>query len=126
MELPLAVLRAAKAAGCKAFRGGRVYRAPLVEWLKSNQSEIETAQSTDLAKMDKAEVELEKARAQCRMFIAKADAMERVVIPKDEAKAEYARAFGIIEEEAKSLMEPDHYRIFIDRCKSRIVEVLPD
>jgi hypothetical protein len=57
---------------------------------------------------------------------ASAFSQDMTPAPKDEAKAEYARAFGIIEEEAKSLMEPDHYRIFIDRCKSRIVEVLPD
>lgn len=124
MQLPLAVLQLAKSQGCGAFRSGRVYRAPLLAWLRAHAPEASQAQAVDLATLTRAEVDLEKSRAQCRIFIIKANLLDETTILKDEAKAEYFRAIGIIEDEAKGLMESDHYRIFIDRCKSRIGEIL--
>jgi hypothetical protein len=36
LDVPIDELRAAKRSGCEAFRSGRVYRAPLLEWLARN------------------------------------------------------------------------------------------
>lgn len=123
--IPVSVLKAAKASGCPAFQGSRVHRQPLLAWLRLNASAAATATAADIARADKQELELVKLRAQARLLVSKADLSEEVVIPKEAAKAEWARAMAVVEEEAKSLMESDHYRIFVDRCKSRIGEVLP-
>jgi hypothetical protein len=41
--IPIDVLRAARAAGCPNFRGGRVYCDGLVEWISANGAAIQSA-----------------------------------------------------------------------------------
>jgi len=123
--IPIAVIRAAKADGCQAFQGSRVRRDPLLEWIKKNSGASKQAEVADLAKADSSELKRLKLANEVELSGIKIDREKRTTIPRDEAKAEWARAVGIVEDEAKGLMEPDHYRIFIDRIKKRIGTVLP-
>jgi hypothetical protein len=43
MKLPMRLLKAAKAAGCPAFRSNRVYEAELIEWIANNPEAAEMA-----------------------------------------------------------------------------------
>lgn len=122
--IPIAIIRAAKAAGCSGFQGSRVHRTPLVAWIASNAAAATAAQALDMSKATKQELEEERLRQQCRILKSKADLSESELILKTTAKDEFARALGIIQEEARGLMERDHYRVFIERSKARIGSVL--
>lgn len=124
-NVPLAVLKAAKAGGCKAFSpGGRIKRAEFFAWLRTHEGEAEQAVALDLAKADRQELENEKIRAQIRLLRSRDDRESRTVIPMEEAVAEWSRALSILESEYKSLMDPEHFRVAQTRAKSRIGEVL--
>ena len=125
-EIPLSVIRAAKSVGCGAFVGSRVHREPLLEWLRDNSAAAAGAAAADIEKADKQALELQRLRAVTRLAIAKADQADRLTILRSEAKDEWARAIGILEQEFSSLMEADHYRIAIVRAKSRIGQLHDD
>ncbi len=123
-DVPLAVLKAAKAAGCIAFSpGGRINRQEFLAWLKTHEAEAGQAVAMDLAKAEKAELEKEKLRAQIRLLRSKDDRETRTVIPIETAKAEWTRAVAIIQEEAALFMEKEAYHTFCVRVKSRIGEM---
>jgi hypothetical protein len=119
-SIPIAALRLAKSSGCPGFVNGRVHRGPVMAWLRQNSDVAEQAAAGDLEKCTRAELEFARLKAQTRLAISRADAADKLTIPRDEAKAEWARAVSIFEQEFSSLMEPDHYRIAISRCKARI------
>jgi hypothetical protein len=126
-NVPLAVLKAAKAAGCKAFSaGGRVNRKDFLEWLAANSKDAEQAVALDLAKADKQELEAEKIRAQIRLLNSRNERETRTVISLVEAQAEWARAASIFQEEVRQLMEPEHYRVAVTRAKTRIGEMFTE
>ena len=114
------VMRIAKSAGCPAFVQHRVHREPLLKWLEENPESAGKGE----ALTDAAELKRQKTEAEVKLLRAKIAREERETIPLEEAKSEWARALSIIQEESKQLMEKDHYRIFIERCKSRIGNIL--
>jgi hypothetical protein len=118
--ISVSTMRIAKAAGCPAFVQHRIHRDALVEWLEKNP----TAVGKGEALTDAAELKRQKTEAEVRLLRAKISREERETIPLAEAKAEWGRAASIVQEEAKQLMEKDHYRVFVERCKSRIGEIL--
>lgn len=123
-DVPLAVLKAAKAAGCKAFSpGGRVNRKDFFAWLKTHEAEAQGAVALDLEKAERAELEKEKLRAQIQLLRSRNDRETRELIPFGEACGEWARAIAIDQEEAKNLMGRDEYRVWCIRSKTRIGEV---
>jgi hypothetical protein len=124
-DVPLAVLKAAKAAGCKAFSaGGRINRTEFFEWLKTHESEAQGAVAVDLEKAERGELEKEKLRAQIILLRSRNDRESRESIPIAEACGEWARAVSIMQEEAKNLMDsPELYRVFCERSKSRTGEM---
>lgn len=124
--VPLPALRAAKESGCQAFRGARVFRTPLFEWLQLNQDVAGEAVAVDVAKASKAELEVEKLRAQTTFCITKNLMLNRTIILRDEAKAEWARALGILESEYQQLMDPELFAIAQRRAQLRIRSVLDD
>ena len=115
-----AAMRIAKAAGCPAFVEHRIHRDPLIEWLEKNPD----AAGKGEALTDAAELKRQKTEAEVKLLRAKIAREERETIPLSEAKDEWARAASIVQEEAKNLMEKDHYRVFVERCKTRIGEIL--
>jgi hypothetical protein len=115
-------LRIAKAAGCPAFIQHRIHREPLLEWLEKNPD----ASGKGEALTDAAELKRQKTEAEVKLLRAKIAREERETIPLVDAKEEWARAASIVQEEAKQLMERDHYRVFVERCKTRIGEILAE
>lgn len=124
--IPVAVLRAAKAAGCQGFKGARVFRSQLMAWLKANSDVADQATAASLDQASKAELEMARLRAQTRLAISKADAADRVVILKTEALAEWSRAAAIVEEEYRAFLEPQEFAVAQRRAKLRIGNLLGD
>ena len=125
-KIPLAVLKAAKAAGCTAFKSGRVHRAEFFEWLAKHEETAAEAEALDLKKAEKAELEKERLRAQIVLLRSRNDRETRTTIPMEEAREETARALAILQEEFKALMDPALYRAACIKAKARTGEVFPD
>ena len=120
--IPVHVMKIAKAAGCPAFSGSRIRRAELEAWLDENPK------ARGEGEMAATEAELKRRKLQNDVSLGdvKNDKEKRNTIPLAEAKAEWGRAASIVQEEANQLMERDHYRVFVERCKSRIGEILEE
>jgi hypothetical protein len=121
-DVPLAVLKAAKSQGCKAFSpGGRINRQEFFSWLKTHEADADQAVALDLEKAERAELELQKLRAQIRLLRSRNERETRETIPIAEACAEWGRAVAIAQEECQILMDDrDRYRVFCERWKSRV------
>ena len=113
-------LRVAKAAGCPAFVQHRIQREPLLKWLETNQDAVGKGE----ALTDANELKRQKVEAEVKLLRAKIAREERETIPLDEAKSEWGRASAIVQEEAKNLLSKDLYRVFVERCKTRIGNML--
>lgn len=125
-DVPLAVLKAAKAAGCAAFKSGRVHREEFFEWLAKHEGTAAEAEALDLKKAEKAELEKERLRAQIVLLRSRNDRETRTTIPMEEAREETARALAILQEEFRQLMDPVLYRVACVKAKSRTGEIFPD
>jgi len=125
-NVPLAVLKLAKAQGCTAFKSGRVHRQEFFAWLKTHEAEAGQAVELDLQKAERAELEKERLRAQIILLRSRNDRETRTTIPIQEAREETARALAILQEEYRQLMEPDLYRAACIKAKARMGEVFPD
>lgn len=113
-------MKIAKAAGCPAFIQHRIHRDELVAWLEKNPDAAGKGDSLT----DAAELKRQKTEAEVKLLRAKIAREERETIPLVDAKEEWARAASIVQEEAKQLMDSDHFRVFTERCKTRIGELL--
>ncbi len=110
----------AKAAGCPAFEKSRVQRKPLEAWIAANPQIKDAAKSHD----DAAELKRQKLALEVSILETK-DAQQRGdLIPRIEAEGTWSICSAIVREEAKGLMEKDHYRVFIERIKARLGKVL--
>jgi hypothetical protein len=126
-NIPLAVLKAAKADACPAFTpNGRVKHDELMEWIKQNSDQATTAAEVDISKAEKTELEKERLRAQIILLRSKNDREQNTVILRTTAVTEWARSMAILQEEFKQLMDDEKYAIACDRAKSRIGEMFPE
>lgn len=118
--IPIAVLRAAKAAGCEAFTtSGRIHREPFMAWLAENSDQANTATAVDLEKAEKSELEREKLKSQIALLRSRNEREERVVIQRDFVKQAWAAALSLIQEEARmSINDDDRYRVFCERIQA--------
>lgn len=119
--IPIAVMRAAKNAGCPAFEKSRVHRKALLEWLETNPQIV--AAGADAG--SKAELEKEKLRVQIDTLKTRHAKETGILISRAKAESEWATCAAIVQEEAKLLMDRDHYRIWIDRIIARLSNVMP-
>lgn len=113
-------MRVAKAAGCPAFIQHRIHRDPLIKWLEENPDAPEKGKPFT----DAAELKRQKTEAEVTLLKAKIARENRETIPLDLARSEWSRAMAIMIEEAKNLMERDHFRVYCERTKSKVGEVL--
>jgi len=120
----LAVQRAAKLAGCDAFRGARVHRTPLLKWIAAHK---QIASDADAAAKDKgSEAELRRERLAVQI--------ERLKFDLEIAKGKYTltttceetwdQNAAIVQAEARLLMDREKYGIFIARVKAQIQHVI--
>ena len=119
--IPAAVLKAAKAAGCPAFRQQRVHRKPLVEWLREHP---ETAGEGERI-AGEAELRRRRLAAQIELLELNVARAKGEVIDRAYAQEEWSRAASICQAEARLLLEADAYRIWVTRVKDRIGQILP-
>jgi hypothetical protein len=119
--ISVGTLRAAKSSGCPAFVGSKIYRDDLVEWLEKNPDRAGEGDASD----DHAELKRQKTKSEVELLRAKIDREKRHTVPLIEAREETQRCISIGMEEAKGFMEKDHYRVFCERWKSRVGEVMP-
>lgn len=94
LGLPYDTLKAAKAAGCPAFRNTRVYEDKLLEWLAKNKEKVKPNRDTLTA------VKMRVAREQERKLRIANDAKERKLISRDEI----VKAFHSAAHSAKSML----------------------
>lgn len=119
--ISVAAMRVAKAKGCPAFVQHRIHRDPLIEWLEKNPDTA--GEGADIK--DHAELKRMKTQGEVELLRAKIDKEKRITIPLTEAREETQRCISIGMEEAKGFMEKDHYRVYCERWKSRVGEVMP-
>ncbi len=119
--ISLSTLKVAKNAGCPAFVQSKIYRDELIKWLEANPDTATKGEAIS----DAAELKRQKLQAEVDLLRVKIDMQKRDLITMAEARAEWTRALAIDAEEAKLLLEPDAYRVWCERTKSRLGEVLP-
>lgn len=86
--IPLRVLQDAKAAGCPAFRGSRIYLEDLRAWLAVPENMDKVSKSAGPVE----ELEAEILRERLRLLRVKAEQAEGRVILVAEARREFGRA----------------------------------
>ncbi|MEI6676849.1 MAG: hypothetical protein WCO57_16890 [Verrucomicrobiota bacterium] len=123
-KIPLAVIRAAAAGGCLAFKNHRVSRPVLVDWLKTHPEIFASVaaaanchEQTRILRCQKLQLETEGLEFQ--LEIAKG-----LLMPKTAAEELWATCIGIVTEEAKMMLEREAYRVFIERIKGRLSQII--
>lgn len=116
--VPVPIQKIAKAAGCEAFIGQRVKRDPLLAWVKAHpEAEAAAGNQADTAELKRQKVAWEVANLKLRHERDSGDLM-----PREEVRVKVAEMMAIVHDEAKNLLESDHYRIFVERVRSRFAE----
>ena len=118
--IPKATMLIAKNAGCRAFVQHRVHREPLLKWLAENPE----ASAEGDSKTSEAELKRKKLQNEVTLGELKIANENKKTILREKAKEEWSRAVAIVQEEAKMLMDKQIYRVFIDRIKSKIGNIL--
>jgi len=100
LGLDPATLRAARAAGCSAFRaGGRVHGGELFAWLAAHPPSSATGKKAEIS--PRAELELEKIRQEVREKKRLNDAADELLI----TRAEVSAAIGRIGAKVRALLD---------------------
>ena len=122
-------IKRAKKNGCAGFRGARIYRDKLVEWLQIYPPKEATkgAGKTPIEDANPEELKRRKLiREVTRLDVAiqtdqhKLDVVKERYIPRDSVKEEWTRLWAIIEDEAKGLMDKAVFPVFVSRVKAKI------
>ena len=119
-----AVQIACKASGCvEAFKAQRVHKKPLLAWVRQNPKAVAAAelaaderQSESAMKRQRLAIAIEHAQLDL-------DAAKGLLTTVVESDARYIELAAIVQEEAKLLMEPDHFRIWIERIRARLTAI---
>ena len=119
-----AVQRAAKQAGCSAFVGDRVHRKPLLEWVRRNKVLAAEAEATAEAKGSEAQLKRERLTLQIQHARLNYERDKKELIPLQEHLGTLALISAVTQEEARALMERDHYRVWMQRTQSKLETVL--
>lgn len=80
----MTILKKAKAAGCPAFRGSRVYEAELVPWIEEHRSEI-------AEKRSKEEVQIEKLLEEVRKIRTVNDERDKILVKRELVVASFQK-----------------------------------
>ncbi|MCX6875390.1 MAG: hypothetical protein NTW21_16520 [Verrucomicrobia bacterium] len=118
--IPIEVQRAAKARGCQAFKSGRVHRKPLLAWIKRNAAALAAVEKAAGERRSDADLKRERLAIQIEHAQFSLQKDKGLYTLTAAAQADWLTAAAIYQEEAKSLMERDHYRIYVDRVYARL------
>jgi hypothetical protein len=92
MGIPIALLKQAKAAGCPAFRGSRVYRQDWQEWVQENPLDTSPGAVVD----SKEGWDIERLRKVCRKLDLEYEVAQGDLISKSDVKEACQKAFAPI------------------------------
>ena len=124
-KIPVAIQRAAKAAGCPAFAGQRVHREPLLTWLGAHPEIEQAVAAGERDRADLAALKIRRLAAQVATLRTQVGRESGTLVSKASIVAEYAQATAIFQEEARALLPADDYRTWCVRCKERIGSLEP-
>ena len=122
--IPAAVLREAKRRKAPGFVAHRIFRAKLEPWLKRHPEVAADIEAAARSKESDSEMKRRKLAIAIEHAQLDLDCAKGELVPKLEMQGTLDLAAAIVQEEAKGLMEKDHYRVFIERIRSRLNGVL--
>ena len=115
-EIPMHIIKAAKAKGCPAFKQQRVYRDALIQWLKDNPEVMNGGDES----AGESELKRRKLLVQIQAIEYKLEKDKGEQVSISTVKEEWARGLAIVFEEAKQLMDQEIYQVFTTRCKAKL------
>ncbi|MCX6879864.1 MAG: hypothetical protein NTW21_39575 [Verrucomicrobia bacterium] len=122
--VPKHIQKLAKSRGCDAFHGQRVHKKPLLAWVRKNAklvaATVADLERTAASKSELAELKRQKMALEVAGLEFNLDKDKSKYTLTAAAQADWLTASAIYQEEAKSLMERDHFRIYVDRVHARL------
>ena len=115
-----ATIRLAKSRGGDGFKGHRIDVEKLMTWLKANPEIAKESLAATVRKASASDLATRKLQAATELLEERLKRERNEVVAKATVQDEWARAISIIEDEARSLMEPDVFPVFISRIKAKI------
>jgi hypothetical protein len=110
--IPRAELVRAKSAGCEAFRGGRIYRDELVEWLAANPRPAGEGQVEN--------IRVEKVRKQVEKLSLEIDTQRGKLVSRETAKQFFGEVVNDIFDLLDKALDREQYNRIARELKIRI------
>ena len=122
-DIPVSLMKIAKAAGCSAFVEHRIHRDELLQWIKDNPEAGK--EGDDGSTME--QLKRKELIAKVQLLQLKCAKEDGTSIAKEDARQDWARALSVIQEEARNLInDDDRYRIFCERIKHGVGNLIHD
>jgi len=118
--ISMPILKAAKAAGCPAFKSGRVNRVQLMRWVRANPRAVAEAEQATRQKAGFDELRRQKLQAEVALLKSKHKRLIASYILIEVAREVWAECEAICFESAVDLLDLDMFRILKERCQSRL------
>ena len=118
--ISMPILKAAKAAGCPAFRSSRVNRVELLRWIRQNPGPVSKAQSAAAEKTATDELRRQKLIVEISILRERVRRNESDFIAIDLAREVWQECEAICFECAVDLLDSDFLRVLKERCASRL------
>ena len=118
--ISMPILKAAKAAGCPAFKSGRVNRVQLMRWVRANPRAVAEAEQATRQKAGFDELRRQKLQAEVALLSSRNKRMIAAYISLDLAREVWAECWQVCIESAEGLLEADMLRVWKERCQSRL------
>ena len=122
--ISMPILKAAKAAGCPAFRSSRVHRVELLRWIRANPGPVSKAQAVATEKTATDELKRQKLVVEISILKEKVRRNESDFIAINLTREVWQECEAICFECAVDLLDPDFLRVMRERCASRLATPL--
>ena len=123
-SIPVYIQRAAKAAGCPAFRNHRVHGEELLTWLAARPEVTRAADAARQLMRDMGALQCEKLRVQIDLAKMRLGIDNGSLIPRVEAEERWAAAAAIVQEEAQVFLSRTEFAAFIQAIRARIQTII--
>ena len=118
--ISMQILKSAKAAGCRAFRGSRVTRTELLAWIRANPGPVAKAQAAEKQRVELGELKRQKLSLEVSILRGRFDRDKAACILREVACETWAECWQVCIESAEGLLEADMLRVWKERCQSRL------